>query len=31
MRVTMGRIILGKPVYAAERDRRRCRVNTRKA
>jgi NAD(P)-dependent dehydrogenase (short-subunit alcohol dehydrogenase family) len=31
MRVKMGRIILGKPVYAAERDRRRCRAATRKA
>jgi NAD(P)-dependent dehydrogenase (short-subunit alcohol dehydrogenase family) len=30
-RVTLGRMILGKPVYAAERDRRRCRAATRKA
>ena len=31
-RVTMGRMILGKTVYATERDRRRCeRAKTRKA
>jgi len=30
-RVTMGRMIMGKTVYAAERDRRRCeRSQTRK-
>jgi NAD(P)-dependent dehydrogenase (short-subunit alcohol dehydrogenase family) len=32
VRVTLGRVILGKTVYAAERDRRRCRrAVTRKA
>jgi NAD(P)-dependent dehydrogenase (short-subunit alcohol dehydrogenase family) len=31
VRVTLGRMILGKTVYAAERDRRRCRRATRKA
>jgi hypothetical protein len=31
-RVTMGRMILGKTVYASERDRRRCeRARLRKA